>query len=235
MNCRLLIFTFFAVGVILSSCKGKDYPPVTPLTTNLNVINASADTLNYYINGTRQNTVSSIYPGGSTYYLNVITGPQKYSFKKAGSPVVLFDTTLMLDTAMHYSIFIGNPSTGKTFFINDNLSQAAIVANTDTLHKTGVIRFVHAAPGMGQLSVVINKITKVALTKSSFKYVSPFMLVTDTVNEVKVYQNSGLTPIVDTTFTFQRRNIYTLFAKGVLNGSGTSAFSIVLVNTGTVN
>ena len=230
-----LMIGFIGIFAFLSSCKDKDYPQATPDTnTNLNVINATADTLNYYINGMRQNNASSLYPGGSTYYLNPITGAQNYSFKKNGSAVVLFNTTYTLDTGknVNYSIFIGGESNAKTFLTVDNLNQANQVVAADASNTTGALRFVHAAPGMGALNVVVNKGDTINLTNCSFKYVSPFMLVKDTVNEVKVYQTGSSTPIVDTTFTFQSDVIYTLFAKGMVNGSGNSAFSVVLLTTG---
>jgi len=51
-------------------------------TTGLNVTNASTDTLNYYLNGTRVNNASSIYPLGSSGYIGVAVGQQNYQFKK---------------------------------------------------------------------------------------------------------------------------------------------------------
>jgi len=237
MNYRILIIFLFALITGLLSCKNKDYPlPVSP-PTYLNVVNATADTLDYAINFTRQNNASDIYPGGATYYLSVISGAQKYQFKKAGSPNVLFTTTYTLDTGTnkYYSIFIGGESADKTFLTVDNINQASAVLATDATNTTAAVRFVNASPTIGSLNFVINQGDTVNIKNSAFESVSPFMLAKAALNEIKVYQAGSSTAIVDTTFTFQQDVIYTVFTKGVLNGKGNSAFSAVLLNTGTNN
>lgn len=237
MNYRILIILLFALTTGLLSCKNKDYPlPVSP-PTYLNVVNATADTLDYAINFTRQNNASDIYSGGATYYQSVISGTQKYQFKKAGNPDVLFSTTYTLDTGTYkyYSIFIGGESADKTFLVVDNNNQAGAVINADTTHTTAAIRFINASPSIGTLNMVINKGDTVNIKGSAFESVSPFMLAKATLNEIKIYEANNTTPIVDTTFTFQQYGIYTIFAKGVLNGKGNSAFSAVFLNLGTVS
>jgi len=198
--------------------------PVNP-STYLNVTNATADTLNYFINGTRQNDLSAIYPGGSTYYMYVVSGTQNYSFKKQGSSAVLFSTTYKLDTAVRYSIFIGGESADKTFLVADQLVN-------DTISNTAAVRFVHAAPAIEPLDFKINTGDTVYLKNYAFKSASPFMLATAstiTPDTIRVYQSGTTTPIVDTTFLLEPGESYTIFAKGVLNGKGNAAFGVVLL------
>jgi len=234
MNYRILIILLFAITTGLLSCKNKDYPLPVSLPTYLNVVNATADTLDYAINFTRQNNLSDIYSGGATYYQSVISGTQKYQFKKAGSPNILFSTTYTLDTGKYYSIFIGGETVDKTFLVVDNNNQASAIVYADTTHTTAAVRFINASPTIGSLNFVINKGDTVNIKGSTFESVSPYMLAKGALDSIKIYQPNVAKPIVDTAFTLVPGSTYTIFAKGVLNGKGNSAFSAVLLNTLTV-
>jgi hypothetical protein len=43
---------------------------------------------------------------------------------------------------------------------------------------------------------------------------------------VKVYQTGMPTPIIDIPITFQPGRIYTLFARGLVNGTGSNKFNV---------
>src|ERR1700743_611236 len=96
MNNRCLILFFIAASMGLASCKNNDNVFPKKVTTQINVVNASADTLNIFLNGTRQNNNSSLFPGGQSFYLNVPAGMLNYQFKKAGASAVLFGVPLTL-------------------------------------------------------------------------------------------------------------------------------------------
>src|SRR5258708_22726596 len=97
MKTRYCVLLFIAVAAGLASCKNNDNVfPAAPPPTGITVINASPDTLNFYLNGTRQNNASSMYPGGSSGLKLVPSGLQNYQFKKAGQPLALFSLPLKL-------------------------------------------------------------------------------------------------------------------------------------------
>ena len=84
MNLRFLTIICAPVLFALPACKNNDQLFKTVLYTNVNVVNAGTDTLNFYLNGTRQNNASSLFPGGQFFYISEPSGSQNYQFKKSG-------------------------------------------------------------------------------------------------------------------------------------------------------
>jgi hypothetical protein len=221
MTYRLSIL--FLVGVVmgLASCKNNDevFPPV--VSSFINVVNASTDTLNFYVNGTRKNNNSSLYPMGQSYYLTVPAGTQNYQFKKAGSPDVLFSLPLNLKDSLNYSLYVYGESANKTFYTIDSLR--TYTAYPDTTQ----IRFVNVSPDAGNLTVTVNDTLN--FKSRAFKTSSVFLFTDAGQKEVKVYLDGAATPKIDTTVTVQAGGIYTIFSKGLLNGKGSAVFDVGLV------
>ncbi|MBV8390793.1 MAG: hypothetical protein JO080_13400, partial [Mucilaginibacter sp.] len=83
MKIRLSALFVIAFIIGLSACKKTyDDAPKVVSQVALNVVNASADTVNIYLNGSRLNTTSAILPGYSTGYYRVPKGQQIYEIKK---------------------------------------------------------------------------------------------------------------------------------------------------------
>lgn len=222
----LLIIGFF----VLSSCKNKDYPLPTPLVTALTVVNATPDTINFFVNNTRQNNLSNLYSGGATGYLPVIVGTQNYEFKKAGGPNVLFTDQFTLDTSTYYSLFVGAGSAADAFLTVDNLANADTLLAHDATFTTAAVRFVNASPSVGMLDVTEDKGDTLNIKNSAFKYVSRYVLLKGgTTKELKVFLSGSTTPKIDTLLVLQSGLIYTIFTKGTLNGTGNAAFSVGLI------
>jgi hypothetical protein len=217
------ILFFIAAAIGISSCKNNDnvFKPV--VSSFLNVVNATGDTLNYFINGTRQNNASSMFPGGYTLYLPVPAGTQNYQFKKSGSPIVLFGLPLTLKDSTYNSLYITGETAGGAFHIVDTLL-------VDTALNMCTIRFVNASPDAGNLNVTVGD--TVNFKNRPFKSCSAFAATGSGRKEVKIYQTGNNTAKVDTTITFQPNKAYTLFSKGLLNGTGNSKFNVgVIRNT----
>jgi hypothetical protein len=229
MNHRLFILCFLLALTVLAACK-KNYDvantPVDP--PYLNVVNATADTLDYFINGTRQNNQADITPGGATYYLSVLFGAGNYSFKKAGSSVTLFSTSYTLDTAANYTLFVCGETVGDAFIQQDNITQLTNNSYSDS----SAVRFVNASPKAGTINFAVSVGTLATINTCAFKYTSNFMPIKDTVNEIKVTSSTGA-QLLDTTFTFISGESYTVFTKGMPGGKGNSAFSMVQFVNGT--
>lgn len=219
-----LRFPFLMVLVLalgLASCKvNDDVPSVeSSLTTSLNVISTTTDTLNLYVNGSRVNTLSSLYPFGNTGYLTVKYGAQDYQFKRYRSADVLFNLPLTLDTSKLYSVFIAGRQAEDTFTIVDTLK-----ADTG---RRAVLRFVNASPGSGDLDVTIGDTLK--FKARAYKSASVFIPIGVGLKHVKVFKSGSSTAISDTTRTMLAGRVYTLFAKGALAGTGGAKFGTGLV------
>jgi hypothetical protein len=236
MNTRVFALLFFAVLTGLVSCKDKDLPPVTPLNATLNVVNASADTIKFYINGTRQDNVSNLFVGGQTSYQYVISGTQNYKFSKAtGNFAPLFTTTLTLDTGqVYYSYFVAGPSADLSFLTVDPLAYADTLVQKqmliDTLGAISALRFINASPNSGSLNVTVGIGDTLNYSNCAFKYVGAYRAFNANAKEVKVFQNGSSAPLIDTTINFTGSNYYTLFTKGQPGGQGTARFSVSLIS-----
>jgi hypothetical protein len=218
MNKGFYILCFFAAIVFAESCKNNDNVFPTVLPSSLNVINASADTLNFYLNGTRQNNSSSLFPVGQTFYLAIPAGNQTIQFKKSGSFNYLFSYPMKLQDSTNNSLYVTSGSASGAFSTVDFLD------TTGT--QTGVnfkLRFVNASPDAGTLNVSVDS---TIYKNCVFKSTSSFLLYGSGPKEVKVFPAGSSAVSLDTTITFQPGHLYTLFSKGVLNGKGTAVFDV---------
>jgi hypothetical protein len=221
MNFKVPVLFVMLLFFGIASCKVGDdaLPESSTLTTTLNVVNTTTDTLNYYLNGSRVNTTASLYPFGYTGYLAVKYADQDYQFKRMGSADVLFNLSLALDTNKVYSLFVAGRAAEDTFTTLDTL-----VADTSGRAK---VRFVNASPDAGNLDVLIGD--TVNFKVRAYKTTSVFLPVGAGVKHVRVYRSGNPTAITDTTRTLVAGRVYTLFAKGKVAGVGGQKFGTGLV------
>lgn len=222
MNIRALILYFAVLVIGLSACKKEngDLVPVVN-TTNLNVINASADTLNFYQNGTRLNNTSNLYPFGSLGYMSVAVGSQNYQFKRAGSSDALVGKVLALDTAVNYTLFVAGETPDKVFLLNDVFP----VDSTITVS----IRFVNASPMAANVDVYIGD--KFNYKNQAFKSATPFVGIASGKNALSIYEAGTTNLLAGGTLTLVAGNSYTLFIKGVPKGTGNNVFGARIITT----
>ncbi|MDB5115107.1 MAG: hypothetical protein JWQ79_599 [Mucilaginibacter sp.] len=220
MNVRVLILLFSALVIGLSSCKkGNGDVLVTLKKTNLNVINAGNDTLNFYENGTRLNNTSNLYPFGSLGYTPVDYGTQNFQFKKAVSPNTLVSFPLTLDTTKYYNytLFVAGETADKIFLLRDTLI-------TDTIGAR--VRFVNASSA-GNVDVYIG--TNISLKNVAFKSATGFLRVKAGIDSLIIYPSGSNKRLAAGIITVLLNNSYTLFTKGALNGTGNNAFGARII------
>jgi hypothetical protein len=235
MNSRFLTICFLALMAAAFAACTKNYAvPAAPKSPpKLNVVNATADTLDFFVNGTRQNNQSDIYPDGATYWLSVVYGKATYSFKNTGRPATLFSLAETLDTGTFQTMFLVGTSADKVFLVNDSVTNATAITAGDT---TSAIRFVNAAPNMGGLDIVVTKgkTTPISIKNCSYKYLSSYMSLKDTVTKIDVYATGTTKAIFDTTFTPVPGQSYTFFTKGsTAVAAGYAAFGAAMFTSQT--
>jgi hypothetical protein len=213
----ILILIALLAGMLFSCKKMEgDLPPETGDVASMNVVNATADTLNIFQNGTRFNYTSSIYPGGSLGYLQVLAGEYQYQLKKAGTPNVLLDLPLQLDSGKNYSFFIAGNTADGVF-----LTQDIFLAKDDI-----EIRFVNTSPGT---SFDIKIAGNFNYGNRTFKSVTDFVKMTAGKNHYEIYATGNPVPLKTGDLTLADTRVYTLFTKGTVTGTGDNAFDVKLI------
>jgi hypothetical protein len=219
MNKRFSVLGFIAAVItVFYSCKNNDEVFAKKVTTGLNIVNASVDTLNFFLNGSRLNSLSSLYPLGQTFYLSVPDGVQNYQFKKAGTSAVLFSLPENLADSIYTSIYVYGPSASETLKTTDNLP------NISATPDSAQVRFVNVSPDAGALDVAVGD--TVSFTSAAFKSSSAFAPLLNGVKEIKVYQTGTTNLLKDTSVVLQPGYTYTLYTKGLLKGTGSATFNI---------
>ena len=224
MNIRVigLLFGIFVTG--LYACKkNNDAPVVSTAIDSINVVNATADTMNFYLNGTRLNNNSNLYPSGSSGYYQVPAGSQAYQVKKIFNPATnvartLFNITLPLEAHHYYSLFVAGETADQAFTTLDTLRR-------DTTTNQCYVRFVNASSDAGSYDFAVGDTLK--FTGKAFKTSSGFVSVGVTSKKpILLYQSGSATPLISTTYSLVAGGSYTFYTQGKLGGTGNSALSI---------
>lgn len=218
------IISLVALTLALASCVKNDPAVVENDPVNVNVINASDQVINFYLNGTRQNSVTGIFPLGANGYTQIPEGNQllafrkqfdKYQFKDADT---LFTLPLRLDSVgptVRYSIFTAGTTRSTAFHILDTLQSDA---------KNAKLRFVVASPAVTGLRVFLNDTLR--FTSSAFKSVSTFNAVGNGQKVIKIRPAIGDNVLYTSTVTLNAGISYTLFSAG----SGTNFRAGLVLN-----
>ncbi|MFI5161614.1 MAG: DUF4397 domain-containing protein [Sphingobacteriales bacterium] len=229
MNIRVLGLLFGVLMMGLTACKkNNDAPVVSTSIDSLNVVNATADTINYYLNGTRLNNNSNLYPSGSSGYYQVPGGSQAFQVKKIFNPATgaaqsLFNITLPLEPHHYYSLFVAGESSDQAFTTLDTL-------RADTITNQCYVRFVNASPDAGSYDFAVGDTLK--FTSKAFKSAGGFTSVgVSGFKPLALYQSGSSTPLISVTYPLIARLSYTFYTRGKLNGTGNSALGLsVTVN-----
>lgn len=216
----------FMIAVAAWACtKGDDLPPDPVPTAGLNVINAVTDikAIDFYLNGTRQNNNSAIYFLTASDYIDVPAGEQQYQFKNDDTVrTLLADIKLNLPKPdSTYTLLVTGQAgnhTLATIFLNDNFL-------TDTTN-TAKVRLIQASPGTNAYDVFVGD--TVSFKNKAFKSTTAFTNVGPGTKVIKVMLAGTTTPLVTDTVSLQPNSFYTVFTKGVRNGTGNNALGLGL-------
>ncbi|MFD0764079.1 DUF4397 domain-containing protein [Mucilaginibacter lutimaris] len=223
MKFKLPVFIALIVVLALTACKKFDEPPVKVPTTYLNFINPSGDTLNFYVNGSRLNRLSSTYPLGSSGYIQSPLGEQNYEVKRFGRSEVLFNTPIMLEAEGVYSFYAVDRTIENSIITRDTLSTLS--------NKVSSIRFVHTSPKLGPVDIVLTDDAKkvVRINNRSFKSASVYVTVKEGVETIQVYKAGTSILLSQEDRILQIGRAYTLFTKAGLTDAGATDASTGLI------
>lgn len=205
-----------AIAAGLASCQKEDTPPAVPPSAAINVVNVSARSFNFFINGNRLNNTSTIYPDGVSGYLEVYSGQQNYQFKNDGSAEVLLNLPLSLDSARSYTLFAAALDTTNYILVNDDIA-------VDT-GNVAMIRFVNASAKVNPVTLSLNDTARV--TGAAYRSVSDLIRISPGIKKLSV---AGGGKTVSNSVTFTRGNAYTIYTKGDPAITGDGGFSAGII------
>lgn len=215
MNLRLT-FLLLVIAAGLTSCKNNDNVfPVKNLDAGFRIVNASPNTINYYLNGTRLNNNGALSPGVATPYIATTAGQQNFQFKLNGSPDILFSWPEKMPDSVGYTLYITGTTVDKAFRMRD-------VFAVDT--GFAALGFVNASSAAGNIDVAVGDTLR--FKKTSFKTQTEFTGVANGERDVKFYKAGTTTLLKDTTFTMSQNHVYTIYSYGTPGATGSSQFGV---------
>jgi hypothetical protein len=221
------IFIALTLSGLLISCD-KDETPQS--TSSVNVIHASPDApgVDLLVDNLKVNTVALNFPD-ATGYLKVVAGTRNIKVNATGTSTSVINANLTFSADKFYSVYAYNllASIGA-FLVEDNLSIPAAGQSH--------IRFFHLSPDapvvtVGILSgttftpVFANRSFETQATASANQSFTPVAAGTYTID----VQASGASVLTLSNIVLQAGKIYTVFAKGLVSGTGSQALGAQIV------
>ena len=216
MNLRFTFLLLVAAVSGLLSCKNNDNVfPVKKLDATFKIVNASPNTINYFLNGTRLNNGGGLSPGVATLYIATTAGEQNFQFKLNGSPDILFSWPEKMPDSVNYTLYITGNTADKAFRTREILfPDSGFVA----------LGFVNASSAAGNLDVTIGDTLRFKATP--FKTQEAFTRVADGEREVKFFKAGTATLLKDTLLNMNQNHIYTIYTYGTPGATGNSQFGV---------
>ncbi len=207
-----------AVLGLLSGCDSDD-TTVTPSPVGSGqvlVVHASPDApaVDLLVNNT---VVASglIFPN-NTGYLTVPAGTPNVKVRVAGTATTVIDANLPITATTSYTVIAA-----------DSVARLAPIVLTDNLTSPAAgkahVRFVHLSPNAPAVDIALQG-GAVVFGNTAFKASTPFTPLDAGTYNLEVRVAGTLTVVLNLpNTTFAEGGIYTVFAKGFLNGTGTQA------------
>jgi hypothetical protein len=196
----------------LAACVKNDAPVPVAQTVSINVINASEEVLNFYTNGTRQNSSIGLFPLSANGYTNIpygglLTFKKVFNNQTFENADVLFSVPVDVDTTgannRQYSLFTAGLTSSSAFYTRDTIV-------TDS--KNAKLRFVVASPQVTNLDVFMNDTLR--FSTKAYKSASTFNAVGNGVKRLQIRAANSSTVLYSTSVTLAVGRCYTLFTQG---------------------
>lgn len=221
------IFIALSLTAFLTSCDKDETPQAT---SSVNVIHASPDApgVDLLVDNLKVNTAALNFPE-ATGYLKVSAGTRNIKVNATGTNNSVINANLTFSADKYYSVFAYNRLASiAAILVEDNLAVPA----TGQAH----IRFFHLSPDapavtVGTLSgttftpVFANRSFETQTTASANQSFTPVAAGTYTFD----VQANGASVLNLSNIVLQAGKIYTVFAKGLVSGTGSQALGAQIV------
>jgi len=216
--------TFFLLSLtvfFLASCKKNNVDNTPqPDIAAFNVVNAAPGqtSFNFALDNQIVNGPALTFTD-PTGYISAYTGTRKFDVTLGGTTQSVLTDTLILEKDKYYSVFITGQSSLSTLITEDDVTTPAT--------GKAKIRFIQLSPDAGSLSLGIKGETPL-FPAQAFKTASAFIAI-DPAQYIMEIKNDGGNALTESNITIAAGRIYTVWAGGLLQGTGNSAM-IIQVN-----
>lgn len=221
MALSLFALTFV---LLLSSClKDDDNDNGISTLANVMAVHASpgSPAVDLYINDVLQNGTSLLFPSNSAY-IQSITGLVNIKINKTGTAETIVEEDITLNQNGSYSIFVV-----------DTLPLLSAIITTDDLSEPVLgkshIRFAHLVPDAPSVDILDMSDSSVVFANRSYKQITDFTPVDGGVYDLGVRALGDSNIILLPSMQLTPGKIYTVYAKGLLNGTGNEAFGVEVI------
>jgi hypothetical protein len=213
----------FAVRVFVDNDPGDAFVDLTLATTNVKVIHASPDApgVDILVDNAVVNSAALNYPD-NTDYLSALAGTRNIKVNPSMSSSSVINADVTFGSDMFYSVFAVNAVASiEPLVLEDNLETPA----AGKAH----VRFIHLSPDAPAVDITLTDGTVVFANRMFKEFIDFTPLDAGSYNlEVRA---AGTTQVVLSlgTINLEDGKIYTVFAKGFLNGSGAQALGAEII------
>lgn len=203
----------------------EDEDPVAPTpnpTAKVMVIHASPDAPGVDLLVDNSVAGSNLTFPNSTGYLEVEAGTRNIKVNVTGTQTTVIGADLNIAANTAYSAFAVNTVA--------NLEPLVLVDNlTAPASGKSHVRFIHLSPDAPAVDITLTDGT-VVFSNVAFKDVVDFTPLDAAAYNLQVRAAGTTTVVLDLgTVTLQAGKIYTVFARGLLNGSGSQALNASII------
>ena len=218
----LFVFIFFS-SITLVSCSDDEEivtPPVAKSKVLVTHASPDAPGVDLLVDNVVAGT-NLVFPN-STGYLEVNSGTRNIKVNVTGTSTTALEANLNLAQDKNYSVFaVNNVATIEALVLEDNLTSPA----SGKAH----IRFIHLSPDAPAVDITLTNGT-VVFGDYIFKEASAFTPLDAGTYNLQVRLAGTSTVVLDLPgIALTTGKIYTVFAKGLVAGSGTQALGAQII------
>ncbi|MCO6473067.1 MAG: DUF4397 domain-containing protein [Melioribacteraceae bacterium] len=212
----------FNVRTYVDNNQGISFVDLEVATANVKVVHASpnAPAVDLLLNDAVVGT-GLTFPN-NTGYLNINAGTQNIKVNVSGTSTTAIEGDILFDAYKDYSVFaVNNVSSIEPLILEDNLAMPA----SGKAH----LRFIHLSPDAPAVDITLTN-GMVLFGNVSFKSYSEFTPFDAGTYDLQVRLAGTETVVLELPgVMLENQDIYTVFAKGFVNGTGDQALGAQII------
>jgi hypothetical protein len=214
----------FAALLPVTSCSNDDNNPVNPGSQQSRVMTVhtvpDGPAVDVLVDGVV--VVPSLDYLGSTTYLTVNAGTRNVRLNLAGTTNTLAESNVLVQSNRSSTVFaVGLATSAEVVMLNDDLSAPA--------PGQAKVRFVHLAPDGPPVDLAVAG-GAVVFSNTAFKGDKPFQSIAAGTYDLELRAAGTVTVLLPMpSITFEAGKIYTVYARGLVAGTGPTALGASLL------